>query len=65
MRNYIERLIARKEINIVEREVDPKFELAAVIGRSQQESDYPLLFRNVKGTSLPVISNVYGSHRRL
>ena len=65
MRDYIERLVARKEMNIVEREVDPKFELAAVIGRSQQESDYPVLFRNVKGSGLPVISNVYGSHRRL
>jgi len=65
MRDYIEQLAARKEMNIVEREVDPRFELAAVIGRSQQESDYPVLFRKVKGTHLPVISNIYGSHRRL
>jgi len=65
MRDYIQRLIARKEMHIVEREVDPKFELAAIIGRSQQESDYPVLFRNVRGSHLPVISNIYGSHRRL
>ena len=50
MRDYIEQLLARKEMNVVEREVDPKFELAAVIGRSQQENDNPILFRNVKGS---------------
>jgi 4-hydroxybenzoate decarboxylase len=65
MRKYIRRLLDRDEIHIVERQVDPKFELAAVIGRSQQQSDFPILFRNVKGSRLPVISNIYGSHRRL
>ena len=65
MREYIEKLLNRGEMHVVEREVEPEFELAAVIGRSQQESDYPILFRNVKGTRLPVISNIYGSHKRL
>ena len=65
MRDYIEKLSDRSELRIVEREVDPRFELAAVVARSQQESDYPVLFRNVKGTDLPVISNIYGSHARL
>ena len=48
MRDYIEKLIARGEMNIVEREVDPKFELAAVVSRSQQQNDNPILFKNVK-----------------
>ena len=52
-------------MHVVEREVDPRFELAAIVGRSQKESDYPVLFRNVKGTTMPVISNIYGSHARL
>ena len=65
MRDYIEKLLNRGELHVVEREVDPRFELAAVVGRSQRESDYPVLFRNVKGTRLPVISNIYGSHTRL
>lgn len=65
MREYIEKLSKRGELHVVEREVDPEFELAAVVGRSQLESDKPVLFRNVKGTNLPVISNVYGSHNRL
>ena len=65
MRDYIEKLLQRGEMNIVEKEVDPRFELAAVVGRSQLDSENPVLFKNVKGTRLPVISNLYGSHNRL
>ena len=65
MRDYIQKLSERGELHVVERQVDPRFELAAVVGRSQQESDFPVLFRNVKGTAMPVISNVFGSHARL
>ncbi len=65
MREYIEKLSKRGELHVVDREVDPRFELAAVIGRLQRESERPVLFRNVKGTRMPVISNIYGSHNRL
>ncbi|MCL4745113.1 MAG: UbiD family decarboxylase [Burkholderiaceae bacterium] len=65
MREYLEHLIARDGVRVVEREVDPKFELAAVTVRSQAESDAPVLFRRVRGSSMPVVTNVYGSRRRL
>lgn len=65
MREYIERLVDEGRVRVVEREVDPTFELAAVTVRSQGESEAPILFRRVRGTMLPVITNVYGSRRRL
>ncbi|MBL8836502.1 MAG: UbiD family decarboxylase [Alphaproteobacteria bacterium] len=65
MRDYVEKLISRGEMRVVEREVDPRHELAAVIKRSQAESDLPLLFRKVRGTAMPVVSNIYGSRARL
>ena len=65
MRNYIEKLISRGEMRIVEREVDPRFELAAIVSRSQKESPAPLLFRKVRGTRFPVVANLYGSIDRL
>ncbi len=65
MKELIERWIGSDDIQIVEREVDPKFECAAVIARAQQESDRPILFRNVKGSDLPVASNLFGSRQRL
>lgn len=63
--SYVNLLIERGDINIVEREVDPEYELAAVISQSQKESGRAILFRNVKGTEFPVIANVYGSFARM
>lgn len=65
MQSYIQKLLDRGEIRTVSREVDPHHELAAVLSCSQQESDAPVLFQNVRGTEFPVIANLYGSHNRL
>lgn len=65
MREYIESLRARNALEVVHTEVDPRFELAAVTQRSQQVGDSALLFNKVRGTEFPVVSNVYGSRRRL
>ena len=64
-RTYVDSLVARKEMHLVEREVDPRFELAAVVARAQKESDWPILFRNVRGSSFPVVANIYGSFSRM
>lgn len=63
--SYIAALIERGEVDIVEREVDPKFELAAVISQSQKTSDRPILFKSVKDSGFPVIANIYGSFERM
>ncbi|MBI1774181.1 MAG: UbiD family decarboxylase [Proteobacteria bacterium] len=65
MRDYVQRLMARGEMRVVEREVDPRHELAAVTKLSQAEDERPLLFRRVKGSRLPVVTNIYGSRKRL
>lgn len=65
MREWVERELASGRYRVVDREVDPKFELAAVVSRSQQESDAPILFRRVRGSTLPVVSNLVGSRARL
>ena len=65
MRNYIQKLMDRGEMRIVDREVDPRFELAAVVSRSQQEGNRPIFFRKVRGSALPVVSNIYGSAERM
>ena len=65
MRDYVERLMARGEMRVVEREVDPRHELAAVTKLSQAESELPILFRRVKGSAFPVVTNLYGSRARL
>lgn len=65
MRRYVETLRERGELRVVTREVDPREQLAALVQLSQQESDAPVLFERVKGSRFPVLSNLYGSHRRL
>jgi UbiD family decarboxylase len=65
MREYVDRLLQRGEMRVVEREVDPHHELAAVIKLSQAESELPILFRRVKGSHLSVVTNLYGSRQRL
>lgn len=65
MRTYIDNLVQQGAMRIVEREVDGRFELAAVTAEAQRESDRPILFRRVKGSRYPVVTNIYGSRPRL
>jgi UbiD family decarboxylase len=65
MRDYIARLQERGELTVIDTPVDPTFELAAVTQRLQQQSDRVILFRNVIGARMPVITNIYGSRLRL
>ena len=65
MRAYLDSLRAAGDLHVVRREVDPKHELAAVTAAFQERQDGAILFQNVRGASMPVVSNVYGSRRRL
>lgn len=65
MREYLERLRQRGELLEISRPVNPKHELAAVTQAVQRQLGKPVLFRDVLGTDLPVVTNVYGSRERL
>ncbi len=65
MRAYLDSLRVAGDLHVVRREIDPKHELAAVTAAFQQRHDGAILFENVHGAAMPVVSNVYGSRRRL
>jgi UbiD family decarboxylase len=65
MRAYLDRLRGEGKLRVIEREVSPLHELAAVTQASQAESDAALLFRKVQGSRYPVMTNVLGSRPRL
>ena len=65
MRAWINRLAQSGELLTVEREVDPRFELAAVTKRAQEAGNRPLLFENVRGTGLRVATNLFADATRL
>ncbi|MCA1337482.1 UbiD family decarboxylase [Pseudooceanicola marinus] len=58
-------LRAHGELSTVSRSVQPKHQLAAVTRASQKASEKAVLFHDVAGTDMPVITNVFGSHDRL
>ena len=65
MRHYLERLRQRGELLVTDRPVAARHEVAAVTERVQRTSNRPILFTNVSGTRLPVLTNTYGSRERL
>lgn len=59
-RQLIEHLEAKGDLARVSRQVDPKHELTAVMRHMQRGDNKALLFKNVKGTDIPVATNVFG-----
>ncbi|MCC7411471.1 MAG: UbiD family decarboxylase [Gammaproteobacteria bacterium] len=65
MRAFVDELQRAGELDIVDRAVDPRYELAAVTRAAQRRSARALLFSNVRGTGMPVVTNLYSGRRRL
>src|SRR3712207_4003846 len=50
------------QIMYVDREVDPKFEVTALLAKLERQGRYPVvIFRNVRGSKIPVVTNVHAS----
>ncbi len=68
LRGFLERVAAERPADLVEvtREVSPRFETAAIVAKLEERRRSPiLLFRNVQGSALPLVTNVCGSMGRL
>jgi 2,5-furandicarboxylate decarboxylase 1 len=68
LRGYLEALAEHgsEELNYVDRKVDPKFELAAVLAKLEFENRYPaVLFRHVGDSRIPALSNLFATRKRL
>ena len=65
MRDFLAALVRDHQLDTVTKPIDPKHELAAVIRAAQQASERAILFEQVGGSAMPVVSNLYGSHDRL
>ena len=62
MRGLIAALEAEDRVLRLSKEVEPRFELAAVTRHIQETSNTPVVFEKVKGTSFPVVSNLFGNY---
>src|SRR5918992_3101723 len=65
LRTFLDLLVRENEIITVKAEVDPYLELAEVHRRAIDQGGPALLFERVKGSPYPVVTNLFGTDRRL
>ena len=68
LRSFIEDIRRNhpEEVLTISREVDPRFEITALVVKLEQERRFPILiFENVRGSKFSVVTNVHASRRRL
>jgi UbiD family decarboxylase len=65
LRSLLELLRRENDLVTVEAEVDPYLELAEVHRRVIERGGPALLFTNVKGSGYPVVTNLFGTERRI
>jgi 2,5-furandicarboxylate decarboxylase 1 len=71
LRTYLDELVTKHPelLKIVEEEVDPEFEAAAIVDKIERDERYPgfpaVLFKNIKGSDVPLILNLHGTYERV
>jgi UbiD family decarboxylase len=65
LRSFLDQLTRERDLVVVETEVDPYLELAEVHRRVIAGGGAALLFKRVKGSRYPVVTNLFGTARRI
>src|SRR6187399_1163006 len=65
LRTFIDSLRREDEIVEIAAEVDPYLEIAEIHRRVIEAEGKALLFSNVKGSAFPVVTNLFGTRRRI
>ncbi|HEX6719168.1 MAG TPA: UbiD family decarboxylase, partial [Pyrinomonadaceae bacterium] len=65
LRTFLDRLTRENEIITIKAEVDPYLEVAEIHRRVIAEGGPALLFTRVKGSRYPVVTNLFGTERRI
>ncbi len=65
LRSFIDLLRHENQLLVINEEVDPNLEIAEIHRRVIAQQGPALLFTNVKGSSFPVVTNLFGTARRL
>ncbi len=65
LRSYLDILQQENELLVIDASVDPYLEIAEIHRRVIAGGGPALLFTNVKGSTFPVVTNLFGTNRRL
>lgn len=65
LRDFINTIDKKGQIVRVKTEVDPNLEITEILDRLLHKSGTAVLFENVKGHSVPIVANLYGTVERV
>lgn len=65
LQSYVDLLQHENDLLVIEEEVDPYLEIAEIHRRVIASQGPALLFTKVKGSSFPVVTNLFGTNKRL
>lgn len=65
LQSYLELLRRENNLLVIEEEVDPYLEIAEIHRRVIATQGPALLFTNIKGSDFPVVTNLFGTNKRL
>ncbi|MBV8688894.1 MAG: menaquinone biosynthesis decarboxylase [Candidatus Eremiobacteraeota bacterium] len=65
LHDFVARLERAGELQTVTAEVDPYLEISEISNRAVKAGGPALLFRNVRGSKFPVLTNQFGTRRRM
>src|SRR5947208_11209820 len=65
LRSFLDTLRKENELIEITAEVDPYLELAEIHRRVIAEQGRAVFFRNVKGSQFPVVTNLFGTNKRI
>ena len=65
LREFIEFLEKRGELKRIDVQVDPHLEMTEISDRTLKRRGPALLFENVRGSSMPVLTNLFGTPERV
>ena len=65
LRDFIDKLEARGELKRITREIDTNLEMTEIADRTLRAKGPALLFENPKGSTIPVLANLFGTPERV
>src|SRR2546430_16481839 len=65
LRSFLDLLRRENDLAFIEAEVDPYLEVAEIHRRVIERAGPALLFKRVKGSRFPVVTNLFGTRKRI
>ena len=65
LRDFIQQLESQGELKRIQLEVDPYLEITEICDRTLKAQGPALLFENVKGSTVPILANLFGTPKRV